>query len=417
MGASPTPDTSGARNVQSAFLELAVPIVSPDMNIPFVRTLDAQFAVRHENYTLFGDVTKPRVAVAWRPIDSLLFRGSWSEGFRAPNLPQQFERGLLRSNTRTDWVRCEAQLRKNLIANFDQCTSSISVQSNRSGSETLKPEESENFTAGFVYQPEFVPERFGEVTFTADYWKVEQTNVIGIFGDSNHITLDYLNRVQGSENPNLLRADPTDEDIALFDGTGIDPAGLIVQAIDNYTNLSPREAAGYDFTVNYDVDDTPAGDFSMRLNLARLTEFFQTPGPDQQLLLDGQADGTIDDTITVVGAESLVEQNGRPKWRASGSVTWRKDNLGVGYFASYVGPVDDTSASLADGTTFRVDDWLIHSLYVQYTLDVYGETRLRLGARNITNEEPPLADTDTGFLGDLHSARGRTVYASIRKEF
>src|SRR5690606_10795063 len=39
MGASPTPDTEGDRNVLGAFVELAVPLVSPDMNIPLVHSL------------------------------------------------------------------------------------------------------------------------------------------------------------------------------------------------------------------------------------------------------------------------------------------------------------------------------------------------------------------------------------------
>ena len=110
MGASPTPDTEGDRDVFSAYAELALPIISPENQVPFVYSLEAQLALRYENYTEFGDITRPRVAVAWSPTEWLMFRSAWSEGFRAPNLPQQHERGILRSNTRTDWVRCEAQL-------------------------------------------------------------------------------------------------------------------------------------------------------------------------------------------------------------------------------------------------------------------------------------------------------------------
>ena len=71
-----------------------------------------QLAVRHENFDTFGGVTKPKVALSWRPFDFLLFRSAWSEGFRAPNLQQQYETGLLRSNNRTDFIRCEAAVRQ-----------------------------------------------------------------------------------------------------------------------------------------------------------------------------------------------------------------------------------------------------------------------------------------------------------------
>jgi iron complex outermembrane receptor protein len=49
--------------------------------------------------------------------------------------------------------------------------------------------------------------------------------------------------------------------------------------------------------------------------------------------------------------------------------------------------------------------------------DTDAPTRLRIGARNITNETPSLADTNFGYLGDLHSAQGRFMYVNVRKTF
>ena len=34
-----------------------------------------------------------------------------------------------------------------------------------------------------------------------------------------------------------------------------------------------------------------------------------------------------------------------------------------------------------------------------------------------TDETPPLADTNFGFLGELHSPQGRFVYVNVRKTF
>ena len=104
MGASPTPDSSGARNTISAYLEFAVPLVSPEMDVPLMRSLDLQLAGRMEAYQGFSTVAKPKVALSWYPVRNLQLRGSWSQGFRAPNLPQLFENGIQRSNTRTDWI-------------------------------------------------------------------------------------------------------------------------------------------------------------------------------------------------------------------------------------------------------------------------------------------------------------------------
>lgn len=44
-----------------------------------------------------------------------------------------------------------------------------------------------------------------------------------------------------------------------------------------------------------------------------------------------------------------------------------------------------------------------------------GETTLRVGARNLTDEQPPLASG--GYLGNLHQPQGRYSYASVRHAF
>ena len=58
------------------------------MDIPFVHNLEAQVAGRYESFSDAGDVAKPKVAMAWDVIDGLRFRGSWAQGFKAPNLEQ-----------------------------------------------------------------------------------------------------------------------------------------------------------------------------------------------------------------------------------------------------------------------------------------------------------------------------------------
>lgn len=420
LGVSPTPDSAGDRDVASAYLEFIVPVISPDMEIPLIHSIDLQLAGRWEHYSTFGDVAKPRIAMSYRPVNWLQFRGAWSQGFRAPGLPQLFENGIQRSNTRTDWIRCEADLRAGRIANFDACGRSQGVVSNRSGSQDLVPETSDNFTVGATLQPP-LPSRLGRLTLTADYWEIRQRNVIGIFGDANALALDYLLRLQGSANPLVQRAAPTQADIDDFAGTGIDPVGRVIQVIDNYTNLTPRRVRGFDLGVYYELRRTPIGRFSLRFNAARLLEFYQEPGALQAQLLAAQADGTIDPTINIVGAEDLVRENGRPKWRFSGSLTWRHRGFGAGYYTSYVGGVDDTSATDADGNPFRVDDYMTHNLYLQYEIDDRGsalnDLRMRIGVRNMFNRLAPIADASYGYVGDLYGNRGRMFYASLRKRF
>ena len=441
QGNNQTRDTNGERDVQSAYAEFQVPLVSPEMNIPFVQSVDMQLAVRHENFDTFGGVTKPKVALSWRPFDSLLLRSSWSEGFRAPNLQQQYETGLLRSNNRTDFIRCEAAVRQAVNNNLPppvfttSCSGSVpgtvqSVTSNRAGSASLEPEESTNTTFGLVFEPTFIPEEWGAFSFTADWWRVEQSNVIGIFGDDNHILLDYVLRQgagcttnplpAGCFNPAVTRSAPDADDITAFAGTGLAPVGDIVFVNDNYLNLDQRTVEGVDLGLYYELNDTAVGDFSFRINAAYLDKFFQEVSPAGLIINAANAAGDIPAQLRVAGQGNLVRDFGRPEWRYTSALTWRMNEWGGGWFTSYVGDVyDDGIVLTATGEPWIIEDYQTHNLYVQYEFDhdSASPTRLRLGVRNITDEVPPLADTNYGYLGDLHSPQGRFVYVNVRKSF
>jgi len=228
MGNNPSLDARGSRMVQSGYVELQVPLVSREMAILFLQKVDMQLAARHEHFDTFGSVTKPKIALSWRPFDFMLVRSPWSEGFRAPNLQQQFESSLQRSNNRTDHIFCEADVRAGRItrAQFTTICSTRPAQpviSNRQGSEDLQPKESTNLTYGVVLESTFLPEEYGRISFTADWWRVEQDNVVGIIGDDNAILLDYVLRLQGvaGGNPLVMRNTPDTQGVLDFQGTGL----------------------------------------------------------------------------------------------------------------------------------------------------------------------------------------------------
>ena len=417
MGSSPTPDTNGERDVFSAFAELAIPLVSEDMNIPLVHSLDAQLAVRAEDYSDVGSVAKPKIALSWYPHPDFQVRAAYSQGFRAPNLEQINATGVRRVNGgREDWIVCEATARANgTTYDVGDCDGN-SLESIRSGGPALQPEENDNISIGLVYQPSFVD----DLTFTLDRWRIEQEDVVGIFGDQNQISLDYVLRLQGSSTPNVIRAAPTADEIALYTAAGLTPAGEIVEVADQYVNLNLREFEGVDFGVNWGVDTDNWGDFTFKVNAAYLQEAFQEPGAEGAAILAAVESGLANAAVDVPGSQDRIQQNGRPEWRGNASMIWRKDAWGAGLFYNYVGDVIDTSVTGPGGETFEVDPFETISLYGQYTFEEWlgGDTRIRFGARNITDEEPPLADEfASGYFPSLHSNRGRYWYLDIRKEF
>lgn len=423
VGTSPSPDTSGAREVWSAFAETFVPLVSEDMDIPLVTALNLQLAGRMEH---FRDIDQtaivPRVAASWTTVPGITLRGAWSQGFRAPNLVQVNDEGTTRSNTRDDFVICQAQVLKGQLSSLAACPGE-GVISFRSGTDQLEPEDSESINLGVVLEPGFIP----GLTLTADYWRVKQTGLVGTFGDDNAIALDLLLRQAGSSNPAVVRDTPSAEQIALFAGTGLAAAGEILFVNDPYLNLDSRVSKGWDFGLFYDVPDFGAGDVRLRFNAARLESFVQSAGEAGQLLLDGIAAGALPAEVTVGGLGQLLEIEGRPKWRFSGSVNWGMGPVDVGVFAQYVGQVWDTSVSRDVPFTsddpninfFRVDDMLTINLNVAYTFDkgALDGTRIRLGVNNLFDKDPPLADEELGYFSALHSPRGRVFRVELRKTF
>ena len=423
-GTSESPDTDGIRNVWSAFAEMFVPLVSADMDIPLIEALNLQLAGRIEHFAdIDATATVPRVAASWTTVPGITFRGAWSRGFRAPNLVQVNDDGTTRSNTRDDFVICQAQVAKGQLANLGACPGA-GVISFRSGARDLEPEDSESINLGVVLEPEFIP----GLTLTADYWRVKQTGLVGTFGDDNAIALDLLRRLNSNTNPNVIRQAPTAEDIALFTGTGLAPAGRIMRVLDPYLNLDSRVSKGWDFGLSYRVPDFGLGNFRLRFNAARLDSFVQSAGPDGQEIVDAIAGGVLPLDVTVGGLGQLLEVEGRPKWRASGSINWEQGPVDIGLFGQYVGKVFDTSvvrdvlivSDDPNANFYPVEDFFTMNVSVAYTINNGTQldgTRLRFAINNLFAEDPPLADEVFGYYSDLHSPRGRQFAIELRKKF
>lgn len=424
IGSSPSPDTSGDREVYSAYAEVFVPLVSEDMDVPMVQALDLQLAGRYENFSDSGNTFVPRAAASLTPFDGLILRGAWSRGFRAPNLVQVNDLGTTRSNSEIPAVECVAEIIQGIEPEVSDC-GSRGIIDFRVGGSNLKPEKTENINLGFVVGSDSLP----GFTFTADYWHIKQNGIVGILGNQNALYLDLIQRLNGSSNPNVIRDAPDAGQLALYAGTGINPAGDIVRILNPYQNLDSRVSKGIDFSLNYDVGETPIGDVKFKINAAKLISFEQSPGqsgaPLAQLesILSGIPQLSPGDvaTLSAEGFGELVERDGRPKWRLSGSMNVKNGPYRFSVFARYVGEWNDPSATQNQtGALFRVADWTTVNTSISYTFDndsILDDTRVKVGLNNIFDQEPPISDESYGFFGELHSARGRQLSLEIRKRF
>lgn len=416
---SDNPDTYGKRTVAAAYAELALPLVSEEMDIPLVRRFDIQLAGRYEHYSDFGSVARPKIAAAWDVVDGLRFRGSFSQGFRAPNLEQVNAVEYARLATSQDFLRCEVDLRAGRIGNFTECGNNVGYSRRVSGNPDLKPEKSTNYNLGAVVEPAFLSGDLGRVTFTVDYWSIRQKGIVGILGNDTAIALDYLLRLQGSSNPNVIRAPADADDIAEFAGTGITPVGAITTVRDQFINLQPQTVRGLDFAFYWQSPKTGIGKFDLAVNATRLLKFSRAPGDAVDMLVAARAAGDIDPATPLPETENLIEANGRPKWRGTASLTWSLGQFQIGAFARYTGAVDETAFVDADGNPWRIKSQLTGNLYAQVRIKdaagIGGDMRWRVGVRNITDKKPPLSSE--GYLGSLYSPYGRYWYTSVTTEF
>jgi outer membrane receptor protein involved in Fe transport len=416
IGASYSPDVRGKRTVYSAYAELAIPLFTPEMEVPMFRSFDVQIAGRYEKYSDVGSVAKPKIAAAWDLLEGIRLRGSWSQGFRAPNLEVVNTDTLVRVGTGTDYVLCEADLRAGRISSFSACNQSLQVQRQSGGNPNLKPETSTSWNFGAVFSPP-LPDGFGNVTLTVDRWRIKQKNVIGLLDYQNSLTLDYLLRTQGSSNPNVVRAAPTAADEALVAGTGLAPVGELLYVVAPFENLLPVQVDGIDFNMEYRVK-TGIGNFALNVNAARLIKYDVLAASSTQAILDGISSGQISSLLAVAGGGSVLKRDGQPRWRLSGSLNYSYGPVEIGAFTQFISDTYQSSVINSEGDNFVVKGQTTINLYGTYKFENEGMLKgssFTLGVRNLFDKDPPLSSN--GYASNLYAPQARYWYVGAKKSF
>jgi iron complex outermembrane receptor protein len=416
MNSSPTLDSNGSRDVFSAFTELQIPLLS---------NLDAQVALRYEDFSDVGDTTVGKVALGWRPWEPLLIRGSWSEAYRVPNLVTVNESGVARSNTVTDQV---CQYAASFDPTGDVLDCSYSIQRAAGGSKELVAEESENTSIGIVWDVT------DGLTVSLDYWAIEKDLTIGLFGESNHTALDLLGLIEAGTgscpavggpsigNVAVIRDDPWDpasEEAALYALAGICNTGQAARVNDQYANLDTRKIKGHDIGVYYDKD-TALGDFNFRYVASKLDEYKQVASGPAQELLDAVEAGILPPETDVRGFDNLVRQNGNQRWKHTARLSWRKGDWGASVSGTKLSDVIETRPGLgSDGSPWIIKPMSTYNMSVDYRFDTFGDvsSRVRFGIVNFTDARAPLSSNRFGYFSDMHRDFGRSWYLDLRLDF
>lgn len=85
--------------MSAAYAELAA---------PFTKAFEATVAGRVDHYSSGNTAITPKLGVKWKPFDWFALRGTYAQGFRAPNTAESGKGGLAAFAGITDPVRCAA---------------------------------------------------------------------------------------------------------------------------------------------------------------------------------------------------------------------------------------------------------------------------------------------------------------------
>ena len=154
------------RDVKAVYAELIVPIATG---------LEAQLAVRRDDYSGFGSTTNPKVAVRYQPMQQLLFRGSYSTGFRVPTFNQIFNAPISAVYTGRDLVdpaTCASGRPSTTEPGCEFIDRAADIITG--GKSDLGPEEAEMQSVGFVFAPS------SAFSIGMDWWKIDRDNRIQI---------------------------------------------------------------------------------------------------------------------------------------------------------------------------------------------------------------------------------------------
>jgi len=353
---------SGARDRWAVFGEALFPLLD---------TLELSVAARLDDYSDFGDAFSPQIALRYQPIEQLLLRASWGQGFRAPALTELFSSRAESNNDVRDLLFCE---QNGLTAS--ECPVR-QVTNFAGGNPNLAAEESESFNFGVLYEP------IDNFTIGGDIYQIEVTDAIQQIGLNDLLNLER-------------------EGQGLPPGTAVNrtPNGSIDFIETGQANVATFTVEGWDLRSSYALNTNDWGNFNFNVQYSRIKtyDFTSLPGGD---------------------TTNFARRNGSPSHRANWGSSWNWSDFTFTYQGRWIG---ETFNSL--GPNNSENDNRDRPSYVQHDLLAVWyspwDAEIQLGVRNITNRLPafdPVSGYDDGTDLPLYPVEGRTPYVRYTQRF
>lgn len=351
-------DGQGSRNRWATAAELRMPLHE---------TVNLSVAGRYDQYRYSGHTIGKATwsgGLEWRPIDTLLVRGSYGTAFRAPDLHYVFAGPGNDETTAEDLYSCRA----------DGATDCADYERNlirsRTGNRQLDPETSTSWSAGFVWSPAV------GLDLSVDWFDIDMRDQVQ--------DMDVRTILANEANCRLGSADITSP-------TCVDALARITRSNDGRLygvrvapiNVARESTSGIDVGLRYRLQ-TGIGDFIFNgtHTWVKKHDFQRYPG-----------DRTEDQFAVNSGFDI-------PRTKTSLSVTWEKDAWSATVYGSRLGklPTSDSYDQVFDrdsGDSPYVKATYRYNASLQYRFDDH--SRLSLSVVNVFNKMPPKDRTYTAY--------------------
>ncbi|MGH8799483.1 MAG: TonB-dependent receptor plug domain-containing protein [Casimicrobiaceae bacterium] len=358
-----------------------------ELNVPIVKTVEGDVAVRYDHYSDFGSTTNPKVSLRWQPTRSFLARASWGTGFLAPTLYQLFNPQTpgLSAPGLNDPLRCPDPTQANNPDCGTQYTATFG------GNPTLRPEKSNQTVVGAIWEP------VNGFSLGADRFDIDLKDLV-----TNGVPIatildpNLINTYSG-----LITRAATCAPSAFVPGAPC-PITAINQT---FVNLGRTKIQGYDVDVRWASPVTRAG----RFKIAVTGEYYSKYDTQQP---DGSFAGFVSNAFQAVNTGIT------PRWKSYGALTWDygpwSAALANTYQSEYVDVNPDVNGNLRHVGSMSLWD-------VQASYKGFRNLTLTLGAKNVFDTNPPFTNSNltfqSGYDPSYYDARARVIYGSIEYTF
>lgn len=248
-----------------------------EFSVPILDSLKASFAGRFDKYddvTSVDDAKTWNAGLEWRPVESLLLRGSYSTSFRAPDMHYVFAERSGSFSTIFDTRRCLESGRTAANCPASDATVNYSSFGVRQGTRDLTEETGKSWTAGLVW------DIFEGMSFTADYYNIEIkdgvsdiTSAYILDGEAGCVTGLTRNRTPFTLGaPGSAFCNDMLSRVSRLSAPGTPNDGQITEIRRGPINRAVQRVAGIDASLDYRFDTDRLGDFRFQLAYSHTLE-------------------------------------------------------------------------------------------------------------------------------------------------